>query len=406
MPLVYQATNQVNGKRYIGVTIRSRNIRRGQHLYMAFKPEQATCRIFHAAIRKYGPDAFVWETLGTYQTKKDALAAEVQFIFERRPEYNISKGGQGCSGVRWTLERRMAWSARMKGRVMPEEARRKWRISYSDGGYLNPILCLDDGKVFRTAAEAGRHYECSSGAISQASNGKARSVDGRHFVKADRRVWTEEDRVSEISRIEGERIDVRKSIVRTPEWNANIGKSRIGRKASPETVAKLRGQKRSPEIVEKFRERANTPESLERWEQYSHLGPEASSREVICLDHDAKFPSASAAATFYGLSKSLVIEVCNRDPRRIAARGMIFRYVGDYADADAELALAEERRRKFRKDSSERSRKTVICLNDGKVYARTADAAAAYGVHPSEVAAVANGRRRITRGYVFVYQTE
>lgn len=405
MAIVYQATNRVNGKRYIGVTIKSRNIRRGQHLYVSYKAEQATCRIFHAAIRKYGPEAFMWETLDVYKTKSAALDAEKRFIAELNPEYNISKGGQGNNGVKWTEIRKIEFGNRMRGRVMSPAARQKWHASYAECGYQNPIICLDDGKEFRTAAEAGRYYKCSSNAISAASNGKARSVKGRHFAK-NNQLWSEERRLAEISRIEEERTDVKKAVERTPEWNAKIGEALKGRQTSPETIAKLRGQKRSPEVVEKFRERANTPESLERWAQYSNLGPAALSREVICLDHDAKFPSASAAADFYGLSKSLVIEVCNRHPRRVAARGMIFRYVGDYADATAELTLAEERRRKFRKDSSERSRKTVVCLNDGKVYARTADAAAFYGIHPSEVAAVANGARRVTHGYVFAYQTE
>lgn len=133
------------------------------------------------------------------------------------------------------------------------------------------------------------------------------------------------------------------------------------------------------------------------------MGPAASSKRVICLNDELVYESASAAARFYGLDKSLVIEVCLRNPRRIAAGGRVFRYVGDYQDAATELAVIEERKRRTSEAASARSRKSVICLNDGKIYPKTAAAGAAYGIHPSFVAEVCRGDKRAARGFVFRY---
>lgn len=59
--IIYQFTNKVNGKIYIGKTIYPLNTRKGQHLY-----EARSCRrpsYFHKALRKYGIKNFKWEIL-------------------------------------------------------------------------------------------------------------------------------------------------------------------------------------------------------------------------------------------------------------------------------------------------------------------------------------------------------
>lgn len=56
--------------------------------------------------------------------------------------------------------------------------------------------------------------------------------------------------------------------------------------------------------------------------------------------------------------------------------------------------------------ASARTRKAVLCLNDGKVYPKTAGAGAAYGIHPSYVAEVCRGKKRAAHGLVFRYAEE
>lgn len=86
------------------------------------------------------------------------------------------------------------------------------------------------------------------------------------------------------------------------------------------------------------RELASTPESRKLFAQYAHMGPQAVSRRVVCLNDGKVYESASAAAAAYGAKKSAVIEVCLRRPFRKQAAGRVFRYEGDEHDGAQEAA--------------------------------------------------------------------
>lgn len=60
--IVYLATNTLNGKRYIGATKGTLKERRRRHRWEA--KNRPYCRVFHAALRKYGEAAFYQTTKG------------------------------------------------------------------------------------------------------------------------------------------------------------------------------------------------------------------------------------------------------------------------------------------------------------------------------------------------------
>ena len=61
--IIYKATNLINGKCYIGKTISKDFVKYWfNHLKEAFKSEKIK-RVFHNAIRKYGPENFMFEVL-------------------------------------------------------------------------------------------------------------------------------------------------------------------------------------------------------------------------------------------------------------------------------------------------------------------------------------------------------
>lgn len=128
-------------------------------------------------------------------------------------------------------------------------------------------------------------------------------------------------------------------------------------------------------------------------------------REVVCLDDGRVFESASAAASHYKISKSMVIEVCLRNPRRAQAGGRVFRYVGDVLDVQAELATARARSAKAGPASTANRTKPVKCISDGLVYASAVDAAKAYGTRPYHVTGVCSGERMTTAGRKFEFYT-
>lgn len=120
-PVVYLATNRLNGKRYVGVTGNGLAFRRRQH-EQAPNNKRTTCRYFHAAMKKYGPEAFDWVVLASCGTFEDGLREEIRLITEIKPEYNLTIGGQGSKGRVASQEQRDRHSRLMKGRKRSAES--------------------------------------------------------------------------------------------------------------------------------------------------------------------------------------------------------------------------------------------------------------------------------------------
>ena len=98
MGLIYRATNLVNGKIYIGQTVRTLHKRKLEHLNEAIKKESNF--IFHKAIRKYENHNFKWEILGHCDNTNDLDFLEIAFIEKfksnvRNFGYNMTDGGSG-----------------------------------------------------------------------------------------------------------------------------------------------------------------------------------------------------------------------------------------------------------------------------------------------------------------------
>lgn len=93
---IYLITNTVNGKRYIGQTVRSVEVRWKQHINDAHTDWKRGCRALWNAIVKYGADCFKVETL-VVVSKKHANDYEKRFIDmygTLTPRgYNILPGG-------------------------------------------------------------------------------------------------------------------------------------------------------------------------------------------------------------------------------------------------------------------------------------------------------------------------
>lgn len=158
---VYQATNKVNGKRYIGVTGLGLPTRKKRHLYTASHGHKG-CPRFHAAIRKYGPKSFKWQILATFSLKVMAYHHEMVLVDTIEPEYNVHRGGQ--SG--------------------PNEPHNK-----------KPVICLNDGLVYESATAAARKYGLDNSEVSKACKGTGISPKWMYFRYFDKAL-TDKERVS------------------------------------------------------------------------------------------------------------------------------------------------------------------------------------------------------------------
>jgi len=122
---IYQITNTINGKIYIGKTTRTIEERFQGHIYDANRQRRT---YLHRAIRKYGTDAFTITELESGFDSEDALnEAEIRYISELNPHYNMTAGGDGKSGFTFTQseEARKKISDAHKGRKLSEEHKRK-----------------------------------------------------------------------------------------------------------------------------------------------------------------------------------------------------------------------------------------------------------------------------------------
>lgn len=161
------------------------------------------------------------------------------------------------------------------------------------------------------------------------------------------------------------------------------------------------GSVNSPETRQKLREWGLA--NKHHFARYAKMGPEASKRAVICLNDGRVFSSAAEAAAVCEISQSLVVEVCNRNPRRITAKGIVFRYVDDNHDPEAELAACMARKHSGPRARAMGMRKRVQCVSDGAVYDCLAEAGTAYGIHKSFVSEVCRGEKSSARGLKFKY---
>lgn len=188
MAVVYQITNLVNGKRYIGVTRQSLRARRTKHFYDARigKPFP-----IQKAIRLYGAEMFRFSVLRAYPDVAEALADEIRLIATLSPHYNVCSGGQGSFGHKKSPELRARLSAMKMGQIpwnlgRPHDQSTKDKIrarKLSSAQHPNcasshrsniaaavkkmrkPVRCLSTGEVFESASAAARHMSVDLTAV-------------------------------------------------------------------------------------------------------------------------------------------------------------------------------------------------------------------------------------------------
>lgn len=203
--IVYVATNQSNGHRYVGQTRKTLAKRIWGHVGAT---NQGSRLKFHNAIRKHGIDAFIFDAVSYCDTAQEAKRREQELIALIRPEYNLTKGGDGMLGWRASPEARRKMSLAKLGKPggrkgiahSPEviakisatkRARptRYWlgkrrdqatidkivaakagkppstKAKAANTGRQRPVLCLTDGLAFANPKAAAAHYGCSHGLI-------------------------------------------------------------------------------------------------------------------------------------------------------------------------------------------------------------------------------------------------
>lgn len=126
--IIYKATNLVNGKIYVGQTIKPLRKRISGHLCEAHLRADNT--FFHNAIRKYGLKNFDWNIVYECKTREELNIMETFAIITYRSHfsgggYNLTFGGDGCNGRVLSPETRRKISLSHLGKTLSEEHKMK-----------------------------------------------------------------------------------------------------------------------------------------------------------------------------------------------------------------------------------------------------------------------------------------
>lgn len=128
--IVYKITNKVNGKCYIGQTIKSLEERMIQHVTRVGRKKPVSTYL-HKAMKGHGVENFKAEILCECNTKEEMNEKEAYYItyfdtfFMKGKGYNMTYGGEGSIGYKPTNETCEKISINTRLGISPEECKKR-----------------------------------------------------------------------------------------------------------------------------------------------------------------------------------------------------------------------------------------------------------------------------------------
>lgn len=201
--VIYKATNKLNGKAYIGQTVRPLKERIAEHA-------RHNDTYFDKAIAKYGLENFRIEVIDSAKTIEELNQKEIFWIcfFETMGAkgYNLCEGGGNTKGFHHTEESKKAMSEKKKemyiGTGNPfygkrhsaasrekmsrlrknRELSQEWKEHISSGlQNKRKVRNIETGEVFASIAEAAEKYNIIPTHITRVCRGKRKRTGGFHW---------------------------------------------------------------------------------------------------------------------------------------------------------------------------------------------------------------------------------
>jgi len=188
---IYLIVNTVNGKRYVGSSIKIKN--RLKDHYYRLNGKRHDNKHLQCAWNKYGKDAFRFMILEEHD--EDVLLTFEQFwINMLNPEYNIVKTPvmRGCSGYRHSAEAKEQMRIRAKANPMQitqafrdagrarqlgsKQSRETIEKRAKNNPNRRPVICIDTGTIYDSAKAAGRAIGVDPSCIAKCCRGKVRTI--------------------------------------------------------------------------------------------------------------------------------------------------------------------------------------------------------------------------------------
>lgn len=123
--IIYKIENKINGKVYIGQTVKSLNHRKNQHIKSA---ERGGIYMIQKAIRKYGADNFEWSIICETDSFSKLNVLEKFYIaaYKKMTDvYNMTDGRDGALGRKMTESGRKKIGEANSRRIVKESSRKK-----------------------------------------------------------------------------------------------------------------------------------------------------------------------------------------------------------------------------------------------------------------------------------------
>lgn len=196
--IVYRITNKINGKSYVGQTVRSLEKRWKEHCQRSNVKTMAISNALH----KYGAENFYIEILEECPSLEEMNKKEEYYIKSLNtlsPEgYNLKTGGDS---KKWSEESKKKLSNSKKGKPgLPRSEKTRKKMSDTHVGVKKhagfsdlmsevkkhlkiPVYCATNGKQYESISQASKDTGVHSGHICQILSGKIKQSKGYVFKK-------------------------------------------------------------------------------------------------------------------------------------------------------------------------------------------------------------------------------
>jgi group I intron endonuclease len=245
---VYETTNLINGKKYIGKRSCKCNIEKDKYI--------GSGTVLKAAIKKYGKENFKKEILQICENEEMAYEWEKVYIeqvkaYKNNKYYNISTGGDGFSSEDikrlWENDtHRTNMSLKMKGRVFTEEHKMKLSMAHK-GKKLSEEHKMKLSMAFKNNPNRNKcHTEEAKRKMSEIKKGKKHTEETKRKMsetrKGKRPYFCSEERSREIRYKLGKKV----ILLNTGQIFNTIGEAInfIGIKCKSDIVMVCKGKRR------------------------------------------------------------------------------------------------------------------------------------------------------------------
>ena len=205
--IIYKATNKINGKVYVGQTVRSLSERMAEHA-------RHTETAFDKAVKKYGLDAFVVEQIDSASDMDELNQKEIYWISFYNSVvpngYNMCEGGGNTKGFHHSEESKTKMSEAKAdsffgennpffGKTHSEESRQKMSAKRKGMAHMTPesvqkvrashytakVKNVETGEVFSSVKEAALKYGLKDTHITRVCKGRRKTTGGFRWEYAD-----------------------------------------------------------------------------------------------------------------------------------------------------------------------------------------------------------------------------